>query len=49
MSSPTPLLNVTVAVPVDGGVKNHQLKPTAQWYYESISVGIDFISPFQVG
>jgi hypothetical protein len=31
MSSPTPLLNVTVAVPVDGGVKNHQLKPAAQW------------------
>ncbi|XP_063928188.1 F-BAR domain only protein 2 isoform X2 [Zophobas morio] len=31
MSSPTPLLNVTVAVPVDGGVKNHHLKPAAQW------------------
>lgn len=31
MSSPTPLLNVTVAVPVDGGVKSHQLKPAAQW------------------
>ncbi|EFA11218.2 F-BAR domain only protein 2 isoform X3 [Tribolium castaneum] len=35
MSSPTPLLNVTVAVPVDGGVKNHQLKPAAQWLADS--------------
>ncbi|XP_057659052.1 F-BAR domain only protein 2 isoform X2 [Diorhabda carinulata] len=31
MSSPTPLLNVTIAVPVPGGVKNMQTKPTAQW------------------
>ncbi|CAH1103640.1 unnamed protein product [Psylliodes chrysocephalus] len=31
MSSPTPLLNVTVAVPVPGVVKNMQTKPTAQW------------------
>ncbi|XP_076261295.1 F-BAR domain only protein 2 isoform X4 [Rhynchophorus ferrugineus] len=31
MSSPTPLLNVTVAVPVDGIVKNIQTKPQAQW------------------
>ncbi|RZB39838.1 FCH domain only protein 2 [Asbolus verrucosus] len=35
MSSPTPLLNVTVAVPVDDGVKNHQLKPPAQWSSET--------------
>lgn len=32
MSSPSPLLNVSVAVPVDGGVKNMQSKPPAQWY-----------------
>lgn len=32
MSSPSPLLNVSVAVPVDGGVRNMHSKPTAQWY-----------------
>lgn len=32
MSSPSPLLNVTVAVPVDGGVKSMQSKPESQWY-----------------
>lgn len=31
MASPSPLLNLTVAVPVDGGVKNVHFKPTAQW------------------
>lgn len=31
MSSPTPLLNVTVVVPVLGVVKNMQTKPIAQW------------------
>ena len=31
MASPSPLLNLTVAVPVDGGVKCMQSKPTAQW------------------
>ncbi|XP_072402088.1 F-BAR domain only protein 2 isoform X3 [Diabrotica undecimpunctata] len=31
MSSPTPLLNVTIAVPVPGTVKVMQTKPTAQW------------------
>ncbi|XP_075219582.1 F-BAR domain only protein 2 isoform X2 [Lycorma delicatula] len=31
MASPSPLLNLTVAVPVDGNVKNIQSKPTAQW------------------
>ncbi|CAH1153512.1 unnamed protein product [Phaedon cochleariae] len=35
MSSPTPLLNVTVAVPVPGTVKNMQTKPTAQWPREN--------------
>ncbi|XP_018569470.1 F-BAR domain only protein 2 isoform X2 [Anoplophora glabripennis] len=35
MSSPTPLLNVTVAVPVLGLVKNMQTKPIAQWPTES--------------
>lgn len=30
MTSPTPLLNVTVVVPVDGGIKNIQTKPSAQ-------------------
>lgn len=32
MSSPSPLLNVSVAVPIDGGVKNMQSKPPAQWF-----------------
>lgn len=31
MAAPSPLLNLTVAVPVDGGVKNIQSKPTALW------------------
>lgn len=31
MSSPTPLLNVSVAVPIDGVIKNMQTKPQAQW------------------
>ncbi|KAJ8918717.1 hypothetical protein NQ315_015037 [Exocentrus adspersus] len=35
MSSPTPLLNVTVAVPVIGIVKNMQTKPIAQWPTEN--------------
>jgi hypothetical protein len=35
MASPSPLLNLTVAVPVDGGVKNMQSKPAGQWFPES--------------
>uniref|UniRef100_A0A1B6C7K9 MHD domain-containing protein n=2 Tax=Clastoptera arizonana TaxID=38151 RepID=A0A1B6C7K9_9HEMI len=35
MASPSPLLNLTVAVPVDGGVKNIQSKPSAVWVHES--------------
>ncbi|XP_049823327.1 F-BAR domain only protein 2 isoform X2 [Aethina tumida] len=31
MGSPTPLLNVTVAVPIDGVVKNMQSKPPVAW------------------
>lgn len=31
MASPSPLLNLTVAVPVDGGVQNIQSKPQATW------------------
>lgn len=31
MSSPSPLLNLTIAVPVDGGVTNMQTKPAAHW------------------
>ncbi|KAK9889229.1 hypothetical protein WA026_004505 [Henosepilachna vigintioctopunctata] len=31
MASPSPLLNVTVAVPVEGGLKGFQSKPTAHW------------------
>ncbi|XP_045482609.1 F-BAR domain only protein 2 isoform X5 [Harmonia axyridis] len=31
MASPSPLLNVTVAVPIDSGLKSFQSKPTAQW------------------
>lgn len=30
MSSPTPLLNVNVAVPVEGTIKNIQSKPNVQ-------------------
>ncbi|XP_071438824.1 F-BAR domain only protein 2 isoform X4 [Hetaerina americana] len=35
MASPSPLLNLTVAVPVDGGVKSMQSKPTGQWVGET--------------
>lgn len=35
MSSPTPLLNVSVAVPVEGNIKNVQTKPAAQWPTEN--------------
>ncbi|PNF33742.1 hypothetical protein B7P43_G11221 [Cryptotermes secundus] len=35
MASPSPLLNLMVAVPVDGGVKSMQSKPTAQWLADS--------------
>lgn len=31
MASPSPLLNVTVAVPIESGLKSFQSKPTAQW------------------
>nr|CAD7587568.1 unnamed protein product [Timema genevievae] len=31
MASPSPLLNLTLAVPVDGGFISMQSKPTAQW------------------
>ncbi|XP_011503178.1 PREDICTED: FCH domain only protein 2 isoform X2 [Ceratosolen solmsi marchali] len=31
MGSPTPLLNVQVSVPIDGGFKTVQSKPNAQW------------------
>ena len=36
MASPSPLLNLTVAVPVDGGVRNMQSKPIATWNPESM-------------
>ncbi|XP_046405169.1 F-BAR domain only protein 2 isoform X5 [Ischnura elegans] len=35
MASPSPLLNLTVAVPVDGGVKSMQSKPMGQWVGET--------------
>ncbi|XP_073994270.1 F-BAR domain only protein 2 isoform X10 [Rhodnius prolixus] len=35
MASPSPLLNLTVAVPVDGRVKNMQSKPSAVWMSEA--------------
>lgn len=41
MASASPLLNLTVAVPVDGGVKNMQSKPAGQWY-ESVIKTIKF-------
>lgn len=31
MAAPTPLLNVQVSVPIDGGFKTVQSKPNAQW------------------
>lgn len=31
MASPSPLLNVSITVPVDGGVKNVQSKPHSAW------------------
>ncbi|XP_022915576.1 F-BAR domain only protein 2 isoform X2 [Onthophagus taurus] len=34
MSSPSPLLNVTVTVPIEGTIKNLNSKPTAQWVSE---------------
>lgn len=36
MASPSPLLNLTVSVPVDGGVKSFQSKPDATWNAESM-------------
>lgn len=35
MSSPTPLLNVSVAVPLEGSARNVQTKPQAQWPTEN--------------
>lgn len=35
MAAPSPLLNLTVAVPVDGGVNGCQSKPSATWHEES--------------
>ncbi|XP_063697271.1 F-BAR domain only protein 2 isoform X2 [Culicoides brevitarsis] len=35
MASPSPLLNVSINVPVDGGVKNVQSKPHSAWLGES--------------
>ncbi|KAK7871365.1 hypothetical protein R5R35_006074 [Gryllus longicercus] len=35
MASPSPLLNLTVAVPLDGTVRSIQSKPTAQWLQDS--------------
>ncbi|XP_021930360.1 F-BAR domain only protein 2 isoform X10 [Zootermopsis nevadensis] len=35
MASASPLLNLTVAVPIDGGVKSMQSKPAAQWLADS--------------
>lgn len=35
MAAPSPLLNVSISVPVDGGVKNVQSKPHSAWLGES--------------
>ncbi|XP_037040938.1 F-BAR domain only protein 2 isoform X7 [Bradysia coprophila] len=35
MAAPSPLLNVSISVPVDGGVKNVQSKPFSAWLGES--------------
>jgi hypothetical protein len=32
MTQPSPLLNVSISVPVDGGVRNVQSKPHSAWY-----------------
>lgn len=48
MASPSPLLNVSISVPVDGGVKNVQSKPHSAWWehflkkFLSIFLIIDF-------
>ncbi len=31
MAAPHPILNLSIAVPVDGGVKNMQSKPNGTW------------------
>lgn len=31
MASPSPLLNLQVAIPIEGGFKSYQSKPNAQW------------------
>lgn len=36
MASPSPLLNLTVSVPVDGGVRSFQSKPEATWNADSM-------------
>jgi len=35
MATPCPLLNLSVAVPIDGGVKNMQSQPTGTWSKET--------------
>ncbi|XP_055679087.1 F-BAR domain only protein 2 isoform X11 [Lutzomyia longipalpis] len=35
MAAPTPLLNISITVPVDGGVRNVQSKPHSAWLGES--------------
>lgn len=45
MSSVCPLLNLSIAVPVDGGVVNMQSQPTGSWF---VSIIIDIIRFFNV-
>jgi F-BAR domain only protein len=32
MATPSPLLNLTIAIPVDGGVLSMQSKPNGNWF-----------------
>lgn len=50
MASPSPLLNVSISVPVDGGVKNVQSKPHSAWYvYFGCKVRLHHLNAFYVG
>lgn len=42
MVSPSPLLNVTISIPVDGGVRNVQSKPHSAWLGESNRLAWNF-------
>lgn len=52
MASSSPLLNVSISVPVDGGVKNVQSKPHSAWWViddHELSWQLKLFSFFQAG